>query len=250
MTALLLTLGNLGAGFTAIALLTVPQLAGWGSPGGSAAVWLIVLAALFDAIDGPVARRRGTRAIGWGRELDALADLVSFGIAPAVLWGVSFPLGSRVAVAAGGGLFVLAAAWRLARFLTQEPARGSFTGMPITAAGLALTAFWLFESATRGDVVHTLPGLALMMTCSLLMVSRIVYDKFPEFGLNDRRNNMKWGIAAGAVLAIAANPPVAGLGVALLYAAHGPIRAGYRLLRAGDEQHEEGAVADRPEGSR
>ena len=250
MTALLLTIGNLGAGFAAIALLTVPQLAGWGSPGGSVAVWLIVLAALFDAIDGPVARRRGARVIGWGKELDALADLVSFGIAPAVLWGVSFPLASRGAVAAVGGLYVLAAAWRLARFLTQEPARGRFTGMPITAAGLALSAFWLFENVTRGGVEHAVPGLALMIICSLLMVSRIVYDKFPEFGLHDRRNNIKWGIAAGAVLAIAINPPMAGLGVALLYAVHGPIRAGYRMLRAGDQQHQDRAATDRPEGSR
>jgi len=224
--ALLLTGGNLLLGFLSIGLIMLPHAVGWEVPRLDVAVWCIALAGVLDAIDGPVARRMKSTAVSWGREFDALADLVSFGVAPVVLLGVALPAALRTTSTVIGALYVIAGAWRLARFLKQSPSaeRGQFTGMPITAAGLLLAAWWLYADATRG-AVH--PGLTLGMVAamSVLMVSRIVYDKFPEFGVHDRRNAVKWVIALSGAVAIAVKPALTGLPIALLYAAHGPVRA-------------------------
>ena len=232
MWALLLTAGNLFFGFLAIGLVVLPQTVGWGNPQLETAVWCIVLAGLFDAIDGPVARHTHSVKAVWGREFDALADLVSFGVAPAVLLGAALPAAFRGAAIAAGAVYVTAGAWRLARFLREAPTvRGRFTGMPITAAGLMLAAYWLFEHATRENV-DPLSALLLFAFSALLMASRISFDKFPEFGLPDRRNRVKWVIAVAGVVAIGSKPTLTGLPVALLYAAHGPVRALYRTVLA------------------
>jgi CDP-diacylglycerol--serine O-phosphatidyltransferase len=227
----LLTAGNLVFGFLAIGLVTLPQAMGWGVPQLEAAVWSIVLAGALDAIDGPVARRVGSRKITWGREFDALADLVSFGVAPAVLIGVAFPAALKGVAIAIGAVYVMAGAWRLARFLQEAPgaAPGRFRGMPITAGGLTLAAFWLFEHAVRGGLQDSAVAIGLVLICSALMISRIVFDKFPEFGLRDRRNQIKWVIVTFCVAAIAVKATLTGLPIALLYVAHGPIRALARL---------------------
>lgn len=231
---LLLTVGNLAFGFLAIALVTVPQALGWGVPQLEAAVWSIVVAGALDAIDGPLARRVGARRVTWGREFDALADLVSFGVAPAVLIVVAFPVALKGVAIAIGTVYVMAGAWRLARFLQEAPgaAQGRFRGMPITAGGLTLAAFWLFEHAVRGGLEDSGAAIVLVLICSALMVSRIVFDKFPEFGLRDRRNQVKWVIVTFCVAAIAVKATLTGLPIALLYAAHGPLGALLRLKAA------------------
>jgi CDP-diacylglycerol--serine O-phosphatidyltransferase len=246
--ALLLTAGNLVCGFTAIALVTVPSMAGWGDPRAATAVWCIVLAGVFDAIDGPVARLQGARRVAWGREFDALADLVSFGVAPAVLVGVTFPAAGRSGIMVLGGIYTLAAAWRLARFLNQPTRRGRFTGMPVTAAGLTLSAWWLFQDTVVGVSSGPVTGLVLVGACSVLMVSRITYDRFPEFGVRERRNDVKWAIAVLAVAAIAAAPRLTGLPVALLYLAHGPILGAVRSWRGVRESPDGATAMDGPEG--
>jgi CDP-diacylglycerol--serine O-phosphatidyltransferase len=228
---LLLTAGNLIFGFLAVGLVTLPQTMGWGVPQLEAAVWSIVLAGTLDAIDGPVARRVGSRRVTWGREFDALADLVSFGVAPAVLIGVAFPVALNWVAIAIGTIYIMAGAWRLARFLQEAPGvgPGRFQGMPITAGGLTLAAFWLFEHSVRGGLVDVGAAVGLVLICSILMVSRIVFDKFPEFGLRNRRNRVKWVIVSFCVAAIAVKATLTGLPIALLYVAHGPIRALFRL---------------------
>ncbi len=225
MLGLILTAGNLLMGFVAIGLVMVPRAVGWESPRLDIAVWCIALAGVLDAIDGPVARRLQGRQVSWGREFDALADLVSFGVAPAVLLGVALPAAMSTVTMIAGALYVMAGAWRLARFLTQPPMAlpGRFEGMPITAAGLLLAAHWLFGEATRGGIDPTVT-LVLVGVATVLMVSRIEYDKFPEFGVHDRRNKIKWMIALGCAAAIAVKPALTGLPMALLYAAHGPLR--------------------------
>lgn len=103
------------------------------------ALWLILLAAIADGVDGALARHlRATSAMG--EHLDALADIVAFGTAPAFLFwtyhgGAPAPLRFGVPLA-----FVLAGAYRLARFQAQ-PTEEGFWGLPITVAGplLALT---------------------------------------------------------------------------------------------------------------
>ncbi len=146
-----------------------------------AAVFFIVLAAIFDTLDGRLARLMKANS-SFGAQLDSLADLVSFGIAPSLLiymWSLSH--------AGGGGwviclMFCACAAIRLARFNVEStepedaPAKtGCFTGMPTpVSACLALLPMILSFQFTS-DVLFRNPLLcgAIVAAVSLMMVSRI-----------------------------------------------------------------------------
>ncbi len=227
MLSTLLTSSNLLLGFAAIMMMTLPQAVGRGGPRLETAVWMIVMAGVLDAIDGPVARWGGRQPAPWGREFDSLADLVSFGVAPAVLIVAANPDVLQLYSVLFGALFIMAGTWRLARFIwsgSKVPG-GRFEGLPITGAGLAIAAFWLFENAMWGNMPHSAAAFILVCSCSFLMISRIEYEKFPEFGLQERRNTVKWWIAAAVILFIIIKPTFTGLPVALLYLGHGPLRA-------------------------
>jgi len=227
MLPTILTAGNLLLGFTAIIILTLHATLGWGDVMIGTAIWCIVLAGVLDAIDGPVARWGGRTPASWGGSFDALADLVSFGIAPSVLLVVVSSPSTRWITAVLAGIYVIAGAWRLARYLQDgaRPHHGRFEGMPITAAGLALIALWLFENELWQGMAYPTGAWILLVICSVLMVSRLPFEKFPELGRSDRRTNMKWRLTAGIVVLLVINPTLVGLPVALLYLAHGPLMA-------------------------
>src|SRR5207247_5651188 len=149
----------------------------------------IGFAIVLDMLDGRIARLTGT-ASDFGVQFDSLADVISFGIAPAILsfsWGLQ-PLG-RLGWAAGF-LFVTAAAMRLARFNLQAAGGGDkryFVGMPSPAAAAvpAATVYaypWAF-SAYR----EALPVLALVLVPAMLMVSTIRFRSFKNIDLQARR---------------------------------------------------------------
>ena len=156
----LLTLGNLSAGFLAALEVIEADLA--------EAAALIALAALLDALDGPAARRGRGGASEFGAGLDSLADLISFGMVPALALYLEFfsgagqPLrGLRLVICIA---FVLCGALRLARFsVSRHPLH--FVGMPIPPAGLALVSL-----PTLG--IGTLPALCVGAALCLLMVGK------------------------------------------------------------------------------
>jgi CDP-diacylglycerol--serine O-phosphatidyltransferase len=126
----LLTFANLGCGFAAI-LFAID-----GRP--NHAVSLIFLAGVLDFFDGALARLAGHGSV-LGKQLDSLADLVSFGLVPAILayqaqWGPP-----RVVIGLVSLTFLFGGAWRLALFNVFESLR-DFRGLPITVAGMLLTA--------------------------------------------------------------------------------------------------------------
>src|SRR5690606_9831482 len=139
----------------------------------------IGFAVVLDMLDGRVARMTNTQS-AFGLELDSLADIISFGIAPAVLafaWGLS-DLG-RVGWAAGF-MYVTAAAMRLARFNIQSPAqldKRYFVGMPSPpAAGvIASTVFaWPYPL----DGAPAVASIAVVLVPAALMVSTIRFRSF------------------------------------------------------------------------
>ncbi len=231
MLPMILTAANLLLGFAAIILLTLLDTLGWGPPLVGTAVWCLIVAGVLDAIDGPIARWRGRTPASWGGEFDALADLVSFGIAPPVLLVVVSAPAIRWVTVLFGAIYVVAGAWRLARYLQEgaRPLNGRFEGMPITAAGLALVALWLFQKNIWQGLEHPVAVWILLALCAALMLSRLPFEKFPELGRHDRRTKIKWRLTAGIVLVIIIDPALMGLPVALLYAAHGPVGALFGL---------------------
>jgi CDP-diacylglycerol--serine O-phosphatidyltransferase len=125
---------------------------------------LIVTAAIMDRFDGILARRLEADS-KFGKELDSLADLVSFGVAPALLAYTVSLQGWAVAGLALIGLYVLCGAYRLARFNVIE-SRDCFLGLPITAAGVLL-AVVLALTASPVVVAIICLGLSAAMISSV-----------------------------------------------------------------------------------
>jgi CDP-diacylglycerol---serine O-phosphatidyltransferase len=181
------TLGNLFFGFWAI----VSAFNGnfrW-------AAWFIVFAGILDMLDGRVARLSGT-GTRFGAELDSLVDVISFGVAPALLtYFLDFSNAGRFSWILCY-IYVTAVALRLARFnvlSAGKPPTGWFTGMPSPAAGMTLAVYypfsqtdWYRASLAYLDLQHE--GLVfLMLVLALLMVSNVKYPKFPPIGIRSAR---------------------------------------------------------------
>ncbi|XXX74555.1 CDP-diacylglycerol--serine O-phosphatidyltransferase [Sorangium sp. So ce134] len=158
------------------------------------AALLILFAMLLDALDGRVARVTGTES-AFGRELDSLADLVSFGVAPAVLvyqWALH-----RLGLAGvlGGFVFAASGAIRLARFnvLSAGAAGRSsappryIVGLPVTGAAGILVAIVITHRVADGRLAGAAPAvLATTLLLSLLMVSTLRFRSFKDVRLDAR----------------------------------------------------------------
>jgi CDP-diacylglycerol---serine O-phosphatidyltransferase len=181
------TLGNLFFGFWSI----VSAFNGnfrW-------AGWFIVFAGILDMLDGRVARLSGT-GTRFGAELDSLVDVISFGVAPALLmYFLDFSSAGRFAWILCY-IYVVAVALRLARFnvvSSGKPSTGWFTGMPSPSAGMTLAVYypfsqteWYRASLAYLDLQHE--GLVvLLLLLALLMVSNVKYPKFPPIGVRSAR---------------------------------------------------------------
>jgi CDP-diacylglycerol--serine O-phosphatidyltransferase len=197
----LLTLGNLFFGFVAISLVTDSE--GLADPFRSGrklamAAWLIFLAMVFDGLDGKVARlTRGTSA--FGAELDSLADVVSFGAAPALLAKVIVESALRVEgpllhprlLVILSGLFVVCAALRLARYNVEhhsaDQGASFFRGLPTpAAAGVVASTALLYLTLDRPLwLARAIPFLLPVL--ALLMVSAVPYAHLVNRVLRGRR---------------------------------------------------------------
>jgi len=151
---------------------------------------LIFFATFFDAFDGRVARLTKTQS-EFGVQLDSLADLVSFGVAPGLLaykWGLA-PLGLLgVALAF---VFPLCGALRLARFnvmaAREEGVAKFFTGLPIPlAAGLLISLVIAHYKAIGHAVIHHGWVGVLVVLLGVLMVSNVRYRTFKDVGFSKR----------------------------------------------------------------
>lgn len=154
------------------------------------AAWLIVWCGLLDTMDG-IAARLLKATSSFGAEFDSMADLVSFGVAPAVLIfnaglqiaGVEVESGQFWVLLAACGVFVLAGAMRLARFnlAASKPRTGWFAGIPITAAGGGLLSSMVIVLLRHDDIAVLLPLHlylpVLMFVLALLMISRLRFPK-------------------------------------------------------------------------
>lgn len=147
----------------------------------------IVVSCILDGLDGKVARLTGSSS-KFGIQLDSLADLVSFGVLPALLiylWQTS--IFGRLGMACSF-LFLACGAMRLARFniQTESPIQESkkfFVGLPIPAAACFLGMLVLFSSyLPKGSDTSVLPffALSMLIVLALLMVSKVAYASFKE----------------------------------------------------------------------
>jgi len=156
------------------------------------AVWLIILAAFFDILDGMVARFSKTSS-RFGVEIDSLADVISFGVAPAALI-INFSLISK----GNWGwilafVYLMAASFRLARYnmTANIEEKTNFLGMPVPVAAVTIVSFILFENEFLGGVNPEKFYIILILVTSALMVSAIEFETMPKFDFTKRINRMK-----------------------------------------------------------
>jgi CDP-diacylglycerol--serine O-phosphatidyltransferase len=192
----------------------------------------IGVAIVLDMLDGKIARLTGTTS-AFGLEFDSIADVISFGLAPAILtfsWGL-FQLG-RLGWAAGF-LFVTAAALRLARFNIQSAStqdRRFFVGLPSpAAAGVpAVTVYaWPYPADNYPQAII---ALAIVLLPALLMVSTIRFRSFRTLDLGWRRSPLYLFVIATGLATIASEPRVVLLVLAYGYMASGLIGLAYSRL--------------------
>jgi CDP-diacylglycerol--serine O-phosphatidyltransferase len=212
----LFTTGNLFLGFWAIVRTIHGQYA--------EAAPLIFWAILLDVLDGRIARMTGTTS-EFGGELDSLADVVSFGVAPALLayaWGFStLPrVGWLVAF-----LFVVCGALRLARFNVQKSSIDGryFVGLPIPAAAAPVAALVNVSPAPVDEKAHAVLWLSLLIVLAFLMVSTFRYTSFKKIDLRSRRSYVN--VVGIALLLIVFNmhPEWCLLALATLFWLSGPL---------------------------
>ncbi len=178
--------------------------------------WFIIFAGILDMLDGRVARLSNT-GTKFGAELDSLVDVISFGMAPALLlYFLEFAAAGRFSWILCY-IYVVAVALRLARYNVTSAAKPHshwFTGMPSPSAGMTIAAYypfsqtqWYQRSLAYLDLQHQ--GLVvLLLLLAVLLVSNVKYPRFPAIGVRSARGIfgllVHVGILAGALLAPAA----------------------------------------------
>jgi len=196
-----------------------------------AASWLIIMSVLCDGMDGKMARW-STSESPFGLELDSLADLVSFGVAPAVLfqraafgeWGIA---GIVLAF-----LYLFCGAYRLARFnvIQAGDRTKGYIGLPIPVAAFTIASFFIWHLTKKNAILEGgAAGLALFL--STMMISTVHYD-WPRLQFRSGAGKACVSVIRLAVLVLMALVPEQVLfPVFLLYSAAGLFRWSWQSAR-------------------
>ena len=156
---------------------------------------MVIVAMLTDGLDGRVARALNCQS-EFGKELDSLSDVISFGVAPAfIIYVVALQDLPPVIAWPITALFPICGAWRLARFNVVPGTPGYFVGLPIPAAGSVLCTVALFHSE-----LHPMVLLLCTALLSYLMVSNNRYPNFKKVGIPKNAVWITPIVVAGAVL--------------------------------------------------
>ena len=200
----------------------------------------IFIAMILDGLDGRVARMTNTQT-EFGAEYDSLADMGSFGLAPALIM-YEWSLSSLVNVSWHWGklgwlaafIFVASAALRLARFNTKasNTDKRYFQGLPSPAAAAVVVGFvWAcFDNDVKGDEVSII-AFAIIVFSGLMMVSNVSYYSFKDIDFHNKVPFMAMLVVVMVFVFASVDPPVTLFGGFMLYALSGPILSILRRFR-------------------
>lgn len=199
------------------------------------AAWFILLAGVFDVFDGKVARV--TKAFSsFGEELDSLADVISFGLAPSfLLYQVHFykigPLGIVISF-----FPLLFGAMRLARFNANLSGHEKldFSGLPIPASAGFFSSFIIFNFDIWDELYLVSFLMPMVISISVLMVTTIRFDAMPKFTFKSggKNKNLLY-LLIFAVFLIAFFPRLALFPIALIYIIYSLVRGMIKLSKEG-----------------
>jgi CDP-diacylglycerol--serine O-phosphatidyltransferase len=207
-----------------------------------AAAASILIAVVFDSLDGKIARATNTTS-KFGIEYDSLSDLISFGLAPGLMvymWALQ-PMGRMGWLAAF--LFAICGALRLARFNTMAETTPSdhFIGLPIPAgAAMNATAVLFISKFNLLDKIEPVFIIIALYSIAFLMVSAIKYNSFKNAELFKK---MKFNVLVIAVIAftiIAQKPQVVLFSLALVYVLSGPAVTILMMLKPRNSEVKDG----------
>lgn len=228
----LITTGALFAGFSAVVAAMDGNFV--------AAAIAIYIAMVLDGMDGRVARMTSTES-EFGKQYDSLADMVSFGLAPSLvfyLWGAKHleelgwlwgKLGWLVAF-----FFAVAAALRLARYNSRSTVADKrfFEGLPSpSAAAIVAGLVWLSTVLEASGVFAMFAGLVITAMAGALMVSRLAYYSGKDLNLGGKIPFGYVLLIPAVFILISLNPPVVLFTLFFGYALSAPLVAAWRLLR-------------------
>jgi len=185
----------------------------------------ILIAMVFDGLDGRIARMTNSCS-DFGAEYDSLADMISFGLAPAILifqWALMDfgKLGWLVAF-----IYTVAAALRLARFNTQVGVADKryFQGLPSPAAAALLAGLiWVVESNQIDLAITPVVALVLTVFAGLMMVSNTRFSSFKELNLKDKVPFVTLLVVVLIFVVITIKPAMILFLIFLTYAISGPV---------------------------
>jgi len=193
----------------------------------------IFVAMILDGLDGRVARLTNTQS-EFGAEYDSLADMVSFGVAPALVafsWSLQ-SLGQAGWIAAF--IYVAGAALRLARFNTQIDTadKNYFTGLasPASAAIVAGTVWVFNDNGVMGTSVNALMAIIVALA-GILMVSNVQYHSFKGIDLKGKVPFVAMLAVVGVFAVVSIDPPIVLLAIFLVYGLSGPIMTAWKKLK-------------------
>ena len=193
----------------------------------------VFIAMVMDTLDGRVARMTHTQT-AFGAELDSLSDMVSFGVAPALIaytWGLG-TLGKAGWLVAF--VFTAGVALRLARFNTQTSVSDKryFRGLPCPAGAAVITSLvWSLQEFSMNNHAMCLLVAVLTVITALLMVSNILYYSFKDFNLKNRVPFIVIILLVLFFVLISVDPPLVWLALSLGFMLSGPVLWIWRFKR-------------------
>ena len=198
-----------------------------------AAAVAIFIGMIADGLDGRIARMTNTQST-FGAEYDSLSDMVTFGVAPALLmYGWSLQqlgkIGWLVAF-----MYTAAVALRLARFNTQlETAdKRYFQGLPCPPAAALLASFsWVCTQNSWNDLPALCVSVVLVIAMAIMMVSNVRYYSFKDLDFKGKVPFLHVLVMVILFISVASNPAVVLFGAFLLYALSGPLKTLYALQK-------------------
>jgi CDP-diacylglycerol--serine O-phosphatidyltransferase len=227
----LFTTGCLFAGFFAI----VASMGGRFEPAAVA----VFIAMILDGLDGRVARLTNTQT-EFGAQYDSLADMISFGLAPALVmyaWALH-TMGKLGWLATF--IYAAAAALRLARFNTQVGIADKryFQGLASPAAAAVVTgAVWIGVDYGQQGIDWRIPAFILTLMMGILMVSNVRYRSFKDINLKGRVRFVTLLIVVFVFVFISIDPPQVLFGLFFVYALSGPVLTLITLRKRKAQRH-------------
>ena len=192
------TMGNMLCGFLSI----LSSLEG----NAVTAAWLIVLGAFLDSLDGRVARMSKVSS-SFGVELDSFSDFCTFGVATGVLiHAFSLSTMGRWGWIVSG-VYVMCSGYRLARFnlLATLEEKKKFLGLPVPVASMLLVSYVIFSYELWGGIEYVEFLISMIGAVSVLMVSGVTYETFPE-NLSTLENKLKFLLLFAFIIGVIIKP--------------------------------------------